>query len=91
MGQPVRPLPYVFLNLMLSTLAAVQAPLILMSQNRQSAKDRIAASHDYEVNLNAELEIMRLHSKLDSLRTDQLAEIIDQQRRLIDRLEAQPG
>lgn len=59
------PYPYIFLNLMLSTLAAVQAPIILMSQNRQAAKDRIAASLDFEVNLRAELEIMRLHEKID--------------------------
>ena len=59
------PYPYIFLNLMLSTLAAVQAPIILMSQNRQAAKDRVAASLDFEVNLRAELEIMRLHEKID--------------------------
>lgn len=59
------PYPYIFLNLMLSTLAAVQAPIILMSQNRQAAKDRVAASLDFEINLRAELEIMRLHEKID--------------------------
>ena len=69
-GRAFDPYPYIFLNLMLSTLAAVQAPIIMMSQNRQSAKDRLAASHDYEVNLRAELEIMRLHEKLDSLREE---------------------
>ena len=51
------PYPYIFLNLMLSMLAALQAPVILMSQNRQAARDRLAAGHDYEVNLKAELEI----------------------------------
>jgi uncharacterized membrane protein len=61
------PYPYIFLNLMLSMLAAVQAPIIMMSQNRQGDRDRVAASHDYEVNLRAELEIMRLHEKLDAL------------------------
>ncbi len=66
-GQAFDPYPFIFLNLLLSTVAAVQAPIIMMSQNRQSAKDRIAASHDYEVNLRAELEIMRLHSKIDTL------------------------
>ena len=64
--------PYIFLNLMLSTLAAVQAPIIMMSQNRQGEKDRLAASHDYEVNLRAELEIMRLHEKIDALREQNL-------------------
>jgi uncharacterized membrane protein len=66
-GKAFDPYPYIFLNLMLSTVAAIQAPIIMMSQNRQSTKDRIAASHDYEVNLRAELEIMRLHAKIDSL------------------------
>lgn len=64
-GLAFDPYPYIFLNLMLSTLAAVQAPIILMSQNRQAAKDRVAASLDFEVNLRAELEIMRLHEKID--------------------------
>ena len=59
--------PYIFLNLMLSMLAAVQAPIILMSQNRQAAKDRIAARHDYEVNLRTQLEILRLSRKLDRI------------------------
>ncbi|MHA6723532.1 DUF1003 domain-containing protein [Sphingomonas sp. RS2018] len=64
-GMAFDPYPYIFLNLMLSTLAAVQAPVIMMSQNRQSAKDRVAASLDYETNLRAELDILRLHHKLD--------------------------
>lgn len=62
------PYPYIFLNLMLSMLAALQAPIIMMSQNRQAQKDRVAALHDYEVNLKAELDIMALHDKLDELR-----------------------
>lgn len=70
------PYPFVFLNLILSMLAAIQAPIIMMSQNRQSAKDRIAASHDYEVNLKAELEIMALHEKLDEVRQKHLQEIL---------------
>ncbi len=61
------PYPFIFLNLMLSTLAAIQAPIIMMSQNRQANKDRIAASHDYEVNLRAELEILRLHEKVNHI------------------------
>ncbi len=69
-GDAFDPYPYIFLNLMLSTLAAVQAPVIMMSQNRQAAKDRVAASLDYEVNLRAELEILRLHEKLDRLIAD---------------------
>jgi uncharacterized membrane protein len=62
------PYPFIFLNLILSMIAAVQAPIIMMSQNRQAAKDRAAAEHDYVVNLRAELEIMLLHDKLDALR-----------------------
>lgn len=61
--------PYIFLNLMLSMLAAIQAPVIMMSQNRQSAKDRIAARHDYEVNLRTQLEIIRLQRRFDRLLT----------------------
>ncbi len=57
--------PYIFLNLMLSMLAAIQAPVIMMSQNRQAAKDRIAARHDYEVNLRTQLEILRLSRRID--------------------------
>ena len=81
--------PYVFLNLILSMLAAIQAPVIMMSQNRQSAKDRLAAAHDYEVNLKAELDIMRLHEKMDEMRQQQLTQVIErqeQQLRLIVRL-----
>jgi uncharacterized membrane protein len=55
------------LNLLLSCLAAIQAPVILMSQNRQAAKDHLHAMHDYEVNLKAEIEIMQLHEKIDRL------------------------
>jgi uncharacterized membrane protein len=74
------PYPYILLNLFLSMLAAIQAPIILMSQNRQSEKDRINAEHDYEVNLKAELEIMLLHDKLDLLREGQWRELLELQR-----------
>jgi uncharacterized membrane protein len=57
-------------------LAAIQAPVILMSQNRQSQKDRATAEHDYEVNLKAELEIMLLHEKIDLLRDKQWQELL---------------
>jgi uncharacterized membrane protein len=70
------PYPYIFLNLILSMLAAIQAPIILMSQNRQAYKDRLNAEHDYEVNLKAELEIIGLHEKIDSLREEQWKELI---------------
>src|ERR1041384_4974545 len=62
------PYPYILLNLFLSMLAAVQAPVILMSQNRQGIKDRLDAAHDYEVNLKAELEILSLHGQADGMR-----------------------
>ncbi|RST29560.1 DUF1003 domain-containing protein [Sphingomonas ginkgonis] len=61
------PFPYIFLNLMLSMLAALQAPVIMMSQNRQAAKDRLEARLDYETNLRSEAEIASLHEKIDLL------------------------
>ena len=70
------PYPYILLNLFLSMLASVQAPIIMMSQNRQAAKDRLDAAHDYEVNLKAEIEIMALHEKLDEMRSKDLAELL---------------
>lgn len=57
--------PYIFLNLMLSTIAALQAPIIMMSQNRAAKKDRIANRHDYEINLRTTVELLRLHRKVD--------------------------
>jgi uncharacterized membrane protein len=61
------PFPFIFLNLMLSMLAALQAPIIMMSQNRQAAKDRLEARLDYETNLRSEAEIAALHEKIDLL------------------------
>lgn len=83
------PYPYILLNLVLSMLAAIQAPIILMSQNRQASKDRQSAEHDYEVNLKAELEIMALHEKIDLLGNKQWGELISiqqEQLRLLNRL-----
>jgi len=71
------PYPYVFLNLVLSMVAAIQAPVIMMSQNRQAEKDRLAAQHDYEVNLKAEIEIAGLHEKLDQMRSGEVKSILD--------------
>ncbi|MBB4569787.1 DUF1003 domain-containing protein [Rhizobium leucaenae] len=59
------PYPFIFLNLVLSMLAAIQAPIIMMSQNRQAERDRFEAAKDYEVNLKAELEVLSLHQKID--------------------------
>ncbi|MCC0068895.1 MAG: DUF1003 domain-containing protein [Rhodobacteraceae bacterium] len=84
--RPADPYPFVFLNLVLSMVAALQAPVIMMSQNRQAAKDRIAAAHDYEVNLKAELEIMSLHEKVDDIRMRQLETLFARLEGKIDRL-----
>ncbi len=76
--RPPDPYPYILLNLILSCLAAIQAPIIMMSQNRQEAKDRLRSQHDYQVNLKAELEIRHLHEKIDHLLShqwDRLAQI----------------
>ena len=73
---PFDPYPFILLNLFLSMVAALQAPIIMMSQNSQSAKDRLQASHDYEVNLKAEIEIMALHEKMDELQSKDLTELI---------------
>lgn len=80
------PYPFIFLNLLLSMIAALQAPVIMMSQNRQAATDRQMAAHDYEVNLKAEIEIMALHEKMDALRTEQLAALLARQQQQIDLL-----
>jgi uncharacterized membrane protein len=86
-NQPFDPYPYILLNLVLSTLAALQAPVIMMSQNRQSEKDRLHAQQDYEVNLMAEIEIRDLHDKMDSLRFKQWHELWHIQKRQIELLE----
>ncbi len=70
------PYPFIFLNLLLSMMAALQAPVIMMSQNRAASRDRMAAQHDYGVNLKAELEIRELHEKLDLLRDAQWNELV---------------
>jgi uncharacterized membrane protein len=72
----MRAYPYILFNLVLSMLAAIQAPIILMSQNRQAERDRLNAEHDHEVSLKAELEIMLLHNKVDLLRENQWGELL---------------
>ncbi|HUW51493.1 MAG TPA: DUF1003 domain-containing protein [Sulfuricella sp.] len=74
--RPVDPYPFIFLNLILSCLAAIQAPIIMMSQNRQEAKDRLRSEHDYQVNLKAELEIRHLNEKLDHLLSHQWERLV---------------
>lgn len=78
--------PFILLNLVLSCLAALQAPVIMMSQNRQAAKDRIDAAHDYEVNLKAETEIVALHLKMDELRERQWQSLMEVQAKQLDLL-----
>ena len=75
--RPFDPYPFILLNLILSSIAALQAPVIMMSQNRQEQKDRLRSKHDYQVNLKAELEIRMLHEKIDHL-------ILNQQQRLFE-------
>jgi uncharacterized membrane protein len=81
------PFPFILLNLILSCLAALQAPVIMMSQNRQSAKDRHDAHLDYETNVHAELEIQALQSKVDLLQDQQWVELMRLQERQIELLE----
>lgn len=69
--------PYILLNLCLSFQAAFTAPIIMMAQNRQSAIDRLKASHDYKTNTKAELEIRQLHEKIDLLKAQEIRELID--------------
>jgi len=85
-NQAFDPYPYILLNLFLSMLASIQAPIIMMSQNRQAAKDRLDAAHDYEINLKAELEIASLHAKMDELREKQWAELVAMQQEQINLL-----
>jgi uncharacterized membrane protein len=85
--RPFDPYPFILLNLALSALAALQAPVIMMSQNRQSAKDRMQATQDYEINLMAEIEIRDLHDKLDGLRYKQWHELWHMQQRQLQLLE----
>jgi uncharacterized membrane protein len=72
------PYPFIFLNLVLSMIAALQAPIIMMSQNRQAERDRIDAAHDYAVNLKAEIEIMALHEKFDDIRHQDILKLRDE-------------
>jgi uncharacterized membrane protein len=76
-ARPFDPYPFILLNLVLSCLAAIQAPVIMMSQNRQEARDRLQAMRDYQVNLKAELEIRHLHQKLDHLLSHQWERLVE--------------
>jgi uncharacterized membrane protein len=81
------PYPFILLNLILSCLAAIQAPIIMMSQNRQEQKDRNRSEHDYKINLKAELEIRLLHEKIDHLIVHQNKRLLEIQELQLDYLE----
>jgi uncharacterized membrane protein len=90
-GDAFDPYPFIFLNLVLSMIAALQAPVIMMSQNRQAERDRIDASHDYEVNLKAEIEIMALHEKFDDIRHQDILAVREEMatlRAVLERIES---
>ncbi|GAA4746119.1 DUF1003 domain-containing protein [Flavisolibacter ginsenosidimutans] len=79
--------PFILMNLVLSTIAALQAPVILMSQNRQEEKDRIRSENDYLINLKAEMQIRSLHQKMDVLIEDQIKTLYETQARQFEMLE----
>lgn len=85
-NRSVDPYPFILLNLLLSCLAALQAPVIMMSQNRQGEKDRARAKNDYMVNLKLELEVRGLHEKIDHLMLYQQQELIEIQKMQIEML-----
>lgn len=87
LSEPFDPYPFILLNLVLSCLAAVQAPIIMMSQNRQEAKDRLRSEHDYQVNLKAELEVRLLHEKIDHLLLHEWGRLLETQRLQADMLD----
>jgi uncharacterized membrane protein len=91
LSRPFDPYPYILLNLVLSCLAAVQAPVIMMSQNRQEAKDRLRGEHDYRVNLKAEIEIRHIIAMLDQLVTHQWQRLLEIQRLQLELLEGRAG
>jgi uncharacterized membrane protein len=91
MTHPVDPYPFILLNLVLSCIAAVQAPVIMMSQKRQEAKDRLRSQQDYKINLKAELEIRHLHEKVDHLLSHQWERLLEVQEVQLELLEELGG
>lgn len=89
-AKPFDPYPFILLNLVLSCVAALQAPVIMMSQRRQESKDRFRAENDYRVNLKAELEIRQLHEKIDHQLAHQWQKLVELQQIQIDLLEERP-
>jgi len=88
---PFDPYPFILLNLILSCVAAIQAPLIMMSQKRQEARDRMRSQHDYKINLKAELEIRQLHEKVDHLLSHQWERLVEVQELQLEMLEELGG
>jgi uncharacterized membrane protein len=87
LGKSFDPFPFILLNLILSTLAALQAPVIMMSQNRKEEKDRQRAVNDYMINLKSEIEVRNLHGKLDLLMTEQMKTLFEIQKTQMDLME----
>lgn len=90
--RPFDPYPFIFLNLILSCLAAIQAPIIMMSQNRQEAKDRLRAELDYQINLKAELEIQQLNQKIEQLiqvEWEKISEALQAQNEILEEIRLQ--
>jgi len=87
LSRPFDPFPYIFLNLVLSCVAAIQAPVIMMSQNRQETKDRLRGENDYKINLKAELEIRHISEKLDKLINDQWKHLLEIQEMQMEMLQ----
>lgn len=85
--KPFDPFPFILLNLLLSTIAALQAPIIMMSQNRKEEKDRQRAVNDYMINLKSEIEVRNLHNKLDLLMTEQMKTLFEIQNTQMDLME----
>lgn len=87
LSRPFDPYPFILLNLILSSIAAIQAPIIMMSQNRKEEKDRNRAMNDYMINLKAEIEIRNLHQKIDLLVSEQMQTLFDIQKAQVDLME----
>jgi len=87
LSKPFDQYPFILLNLLLSTIAALQAPVIMMSQNRKEEKDRQRAVNDYMINLKSEIEVRNLHGKLDLLITEQMKTLFDIQKTQVDLME----
>jgi len=87
LSKPFDPFPFIFLNLILSTVAALQAPIIMMSQNRKEEKDRQRAVNDYMINLKSKIEVRNLHGKLDLLMTEQMKTLFEIQKTQMDLME----